>query len=388
MSEPIKKIKHNPESYSPKVKPAILSMAEGCARKDGMNLPSSAKVPFSGAIDSEGPELVSHTRAFASAMMSLTVLMGVPHDIRIIHEHNMDFRADYDYFRYLLVSGEGFLFWQDTWNYITHELPQGPGPYTWESWGYVPENAEPILDCFKIAGIMVELYSNYPIDSIKGGWTSDNMLKEMTMRNLTEGFPVLLFGGDPGDRIILAIGYHKDGDSLVAWTFSAGDDKRNKSFAPEKCTLLSNWTDNVVAAALVKSIPQTPTDIKFLLRKALIRGVEFLRQDNRLEKFRETFNGSGKARVHPEIWDLAERRAYLAKEMERAAEIFETDKLITAIDACNKIHDNMWRINALSKSKNNALNDTTVKKQIADILGECRQLDLIIANTISQLFID
>ena len=350
-----------------------------------MNLPSSVKIQFSGAVDPDGPRLVPHTRAFASAMMSLAVLMGKPHDTSIINEHNMAFRADFDYFLHLLVSGEGFLFWQDVWNYITPELPQGPGPDTWESLDALPKNAEPILDCFEIAGIAVALYANYDIIGIQGGWTSDSKLKEMIMSNLAAGFPVVLFSGTPGDRILLAIGYQKDGDSLLAWTFSAGNDRQNKTFAADKCKRVDHWTDHIVAAALIKSAPQTPADLKPLFCKSLARGAEFLRQNGKIAAFRDTIRCGGKPRVHPEIWDLAERRAYLAYELAKIAELFGTDQLAPAISASRQIHDKMWRIDALSKIKKGraALQDSDTQKQIADILDECRQLDCSIADAIS-----
>jgi len=383
MSEPIRKRKQTPESYTPKQPEIAKMMRESAGNSD---LPQIAKIPFTGAVELEGPPLVPHTRAFASAVMSLMVLMGMPHDTRLLHEHNMTFRADYDYFRNLLVSGEGFLFWSDVWQYFTDTLPQKSGPDTWESLDDMPRTTEPLLDCFAMAGIKAEIYSNYATEWANGGWASGETLKEIVMRNLVEGFPVLLFSGEPGDRIILATGYQHDGDVLLSWVFSAGNNKQNKSFSAAKCKRLLNWDANVIAALLVKTMPQPPADIKPLLRKALKRGVDFLRRDKKLAGFTETFNGSGEPHIHPEIWDLAERRCYLSYELKRVAELFETDALDPAINAAREIHDNMWRIHALSQSKKGraALKNAAVQRQIAKILTDCRQLDLRIADTISE----
>ncbi len=380
---------NHPDCYAHKNKPEILGMAE-TAQNDGLDLPPSAEIPFSGAIDLEGPPLVPHTRAFSSAVMSLTVLMGMSHDTHIIQAHNRTYRADHDYYRNLLVSGEGFLFWSDVWQYFTGTLPQGMGPDTWESLDDMPHTAEALIDCFEMAGMKAEIFTNYDAECINGGWATGEHLKNMVMRNIAEGFPVLMFSGDPGDRIILATGYQKGGEVLLSWVFSAGDDKRNKSFASDKCECLTNWDENIIAALLVKSTPQPPTDIRPLMRKALRRGVDFLRRDRKLEGFQETFDGSGEPHVYPEIWDLAERRCYLSSELQRVAELFGTNELLTAIDASMKIHDNMWRIDTLRKSKNGcaALKDAAVQKQIAEILGDCRQLDLRIADTISMYLND
>lgn len=117
MSEPVKKINPSPESYSPKNKPEILAIAENLT-----TLPESAKIAFAGSINQNGPAFGPHTLAFASAATSLAVLMGAPHDTSVMEAHNTTWRNDNDYYRNLMISGEGFQFWNDVWNYFTDEL--------------------------------------------------------------------------------------------------------------------------------------------------------------------------------------------------------------------------------------------------------------------------
>ncbi|MCL2832645.1 MAG: hypothetical protein FWD78_05710 [Treponema sp.] len=347
------------------------------------------KIPFNGSIDRGGPALVPHTRAFASALMSLSVLMGAPHDTRAETEHNRTYRADYDYYRHLLVSGEGFLFWQDVWNYLTPALPRGSHPAGfWEPASILPIDTRPLLDCFEIAGIRAEIITG--------------QIGEKTLGNLAQGYPVLLFGGNPGDRILLAIGYRSGGEDLLAWKFSAGDDRQNKSFAPDKCKYISDWTCDVIAVALIKSAPNPPANVKTLLYGALERGAGLLRNDIILEAYCGWFtacevcagascagnSGADMAvqnkvpQVQPQIWDLAERRYYLSKELEEVQRIFGTEQLAPAIRAAKKIHDNMWLINSINRNERLALNDAAVRSQIAQILTECRKLDLEIADCI------
>lgn len=376
----------SPEYYSPKDKPEILTIAEAVVK-----LPEYIKIPFTGAIDQEGPALGPHTRAFASAVTSLAVLLGAPHDTSVMTAHNRLWRNDNDYYRYLMVSGEGFLFWHDVLDFFTDALPQFSNASNaaaethynggnWEASYNGTNDAAPILDCFEIAGIKAELYSNYPSKGVKSGWSDTQTLEDMTLCNLARGFPVLLFSGEPGDRIILATGYENNGESLLAWTFTAGDRiKTNTKFSPAKCKRVKDWTENILVALLIKSSFTPPKDIKPLLTKALARGAEMLRLDTNPDRFRDTFYGTGKPHLTPEIWDLAERRCYLADALVRTAEVFGTDKLTAAIEAGRQIHDNMWKVYAIWKEKKTKM----AKKQIADILDESRQLDLKIADTIT-----
>lgn len=380
--------KRNPGSYSPRNKPEILRMAEA-VQKDTEALPPSVRISFSGAVDPDGPPMTGHTRAFSAAVMSLTVLMGLPHDTRTGQERSEHYRIDFDYNRNLLLSGEGFLFWSDVWQFITAALPQAPegSPEdTWESFDEQPHTAQPLLDCLEGAGIEAEFYSNDPMEGISGGYEAGEGLKSAVMRNLSEGFPVLLFSGEPGDRIILATGYQKGGEVLLGWVFSAGHARQNMTFSPKKTKRLTNWDENILALLLVRSKPMPPEDRRYLTVRALERGAALLRSDKKLEGFANTFGGTAEVHVHPEIWDLAERRSFLAYELKETAKLLKTDALNDAMDACWNIHDAVWRIDALSKSKKglSALKSAAVQKKIAEILMYCRRQDLRMADSITR----
>jgi len=366
-----------PEKHSPA---AELEKESVCKMK--FNLPESAAVPFSGAIKRDGPPFGPHTRAFASAATSLAVFIGAPHDTDVMTAHDRLWTSDFDYYRHLMVSGEAFLFWRDVLNYFTGELPHLPEPAeTWESKYDGPVDAAPLLDCFEIAGIKADIYSNHPAKNVAGGWDGPRGLSELTLRNLTGGFPVLLLKGEPGDRVMLAVGYEDGGETLLAWTFTAGDrHNTNAEFSAAGCGRERGWTENVVAAALIRSPYQPPGDTSPILLRALSRGAELLRADKNPERFRETFLSKGKPHIHPEIWDLAERRCYLADALERAADVLKTDALTAAAEACRTIHDSMWKINAVWSEKKNA----AAKEKIAGILSDCMRLDLVIADTITE----
>ena len=235
-----------------------------------------------------------------------------------------------------------------------------------------------------------EMCSNCAAEGVRCGWETDDDFKYMVMRNLAEGFPVLLFSGEPGDRILLATGYQKGGDVLLGWLFSAGRARQNMTFSSDKRKRFLAWNKNILAALLVQSKPEPPEDIRPLICRALERGAAFLRGDKKLEAFAKTFDGSADVHIHPEIWDLAERRCFLAYELKEAAGLFRTDALKDAIDACWKIHEHVWQIDERSKSKKGrtALKDAVIQKQIAEMLLACRSLDLIIADTISRFLED
>jgi len=380
MANPIKK----PESYSPKTKPEILSMAESAAA-----LPERATIPYSGAMEQDGAAFGPHTLAFASAVTALALLLGAPHDTEVMVAHNRFWRNDNDYFRHMMVSGEAFLFWNDVWEYFTDTLlPLAAPQYNGSGWecAYTgAKDAAPLLDCLHIAGIQAELYANGAAQSVQGGWESPQALAGAVLRNLADGLPVLLFSGEPGDKILLAAGYENGGETLLAWTFTAGDrGGTNTKFSVQKCKKLQNWTENILAAALVTAPFSPPQNSKTLLHKALARGAQLLRTQDNIGSFRETFLAKGRPRVHPEIWDLAERRCYLANAIKNAAKALETDKLTPAADAAREIHDKMWQIHAIWQEKKTK----AAKLQIAEILSECKQLDSTIADTICAFLAD
>nr|HML46891.1 hypothetical protein [Clostridia bacterium] len=223
------------------------------------------------------------------------------------------------------------------------------------------------------------------------------------MRNLAEGLPVLLLGRTGGDRVLLAIGYEDNGQTLVAWTFTPGADMTNKSFAPEDCQFIENWTQGTDAAALVRGLPERPGDAerRAILCRALARGEGFLRKpinapygesthayEDWMSRLRDEAFWAGAWTgfpfIYPEIWDLAERRFYLSAFLDHAGASLGTDCLAQGAEAGEAIHDRMWRIHALCEGERGreALRDASVRAQIIAILAECAGLDISIADAI------
>lgn len=341
--------------------------------------PASIRVPFSGAVDREGPPLVPHTMAFPSAVMSTQVLMGLPHDTHVIGAHNMKWRADHDYNMSLGLSGEGFRFFFDAAEYARFELPEG---------------ITPIRDCFDYAGIPVRIHTENMIRDADGMWASDDALKALVLGNLRGGFPCLLLGRASTDQVMLAIGYEDHGETLVAWTFIPGGDMTNKSFSPEDCQFLSNWEQKADAVVLVRGRPQEPEKREEILLRALDRGETFLREqrgapygspvqyyDHWVKMLNDDGYWAGVKEgcpfIYPEIWDLAERRAYSASFLEQAGDRLKTSALEPGVEALNEIHTNMWKIHALIDGENSLekLKDRAVRMRITEIIEACRRLD-------------
>lgn len=354
------------------------------------HFPDSVRVPFTGAVQRDGPPLVPHSAAFPAAMMSLQVLMGISHDTHLIHAHNTQWRADHDYNRHYAVSGEGFMFLFDTAEYFRFQRPEG---------------AQPLRECFALAGIPVEVYSNHPVREIDGGWASQEALTATVSANLANGLPVLVLGRTVSDRVLLATGYEKGGETLVAWTFSPGSDMSNKSFSPQDCQYITNWQQHTDAVALVQGLPQKPSEetARALILRSLARGEALLRAqrssphgvdvnyyDDWIASLQDeakwASNFEGYPSVYPEIWDLAEGRSYMSGYLETAQQALGSDKLAPGIEAGYAIHGNMWRIHALAESQegNTALKDSSTRSEIISIIKECRALDTQMADAMAR----
>ncbi len=354
-------------------------------------LPDSARVAYHGAVAREGAMLVPHSMAFPSAMMSLGVLMGARHDTHEIDMHGMRWRADHDYNLYAALSGEGFRFLFDTAEYFRFALTDG---------------AQPVLDCFRMAGIPVQLYANVEAAGVDGGWASEEQLKTLVLRTLADGFPALLLGRTGNDRVLLAVGYEDGGNTLIAWTFAPGADVPNKSFSMEDCQYIQNWQlgTDAVAAVAGDILPLAAEKKRSTVRQALARGAHFLRAPvchpygasvdfyaNWTQRLRdEAFWASafeGFPFIYPEIWDLAERRFCLAAFFEQAGVLLGTDAFGPAIRAGGDVHGNMWRIHALVEGEHGreAIKRPAVRAEIIGVLDACRKLDLAIADTIDTI---
>lgn len=269
----------------------------------------------------------------------------------------------------------------------------------------MPDGAAPVRDCFCAIGLPCEIYSTKTVNGIDGVFTDGSELKNLVLKNLNDGFPVLLLGHKKIERVILAIGYENDGDILIAWTFSSGNDIPNKCFSPQDCQYILNWYQDIGAIALVKGTPTRPkTEILIdICHRTLVRNERFLREqrsapcgldinfyDNWMNGLRDdsfwAANITGFPYIYPEIFDLAERRVYGAEFLKRVADILCTDKLLQAVDAGNEIHSLMWYVHSIvneTEKGNTALFNWVVRKKIVETLNKCRTLDGIMADCIA-----
>lgn len=354
--------------------------------------PVSNSIFFSGSVTRDQEPLVPHRNAFPSAMMSLGVLMGLPHDTSPINAHGRIWRMDHDHNLHMGISGEAFRFMFDTAEYFSFSVSDG---------------ANPVRDCFSAIGLACEIYATKTVNGIDGVYTDDAEIKKLILMNLCDGFPVLLFGGRRKDSVILAIGYEGEGEILIGWMFSTGNDIPNKCFSPQDCQYITNWYRDVGPVVLIKGKPKCPskTILIDICRQALVRNERFLREsrntsfgldidyyDNWVEVLRDDSfwlsNINGFPYIYPEIFDLAERRIYGAEFLKRVGSILDTDKLVPAIEAGNEIHSLMWSVHSIineTEKGNKALYDQIVRKKIVGTLDKCRTLDEIIADCIADV---
>lgn len=319
--------------------------------------------------------------------MSLKVLLGGRHRTRLLKAHNRVWREDQDYSFFIGLSGEGFRFMYDAAESFRYQLQEG-------GW--------PLHDCFAGEGIPVSIFAARPAGGMEGIWTGEAHLRELVMTTLSLGFPVLILGRTGSDWVLLATGYEDGGDTLVGWTFVPGADMSNKSFAPEDCQYIRDWPKGADAVALVKGMPEAPTNRERIVRRALRRGEEDLRQaisrrqdvlcrfyDVWLDKLanRSFWNRpfTGRPGIDPDIWDLAERRCFCADFLTEASELLSRRELMAGAAAFREIHDLMWSINGLccGDRAQDKLRDEAVRREIAGIVQACRALDEQAADAIA-----
>ncbi len=342
-------------------------------------LPNSVRIPYAGRVNRDGPHLVPHSMAFPSAMMSLKVLLGGAHRTHELSAHSRTWRSDEDYYLHLGLSGEGFRFLFDTAEYFRFTMEEG---------------AQPLLDCFAMEGIPVKVYAASKVPGVHGVWRDQEQLKDWVLDALKQGYPVLLLGRTKSDWVVLATGFEEGGETLVGWTFVPGADMSNKSFAPEDCQFIQDWSTGADAAAIALGAPEDVKDRESIFRRALRRGQmcamnssgrphgrECNFYDEWVAKLREApawpSPFTGRPTIDPEIWDLAERRAFAAEFLEEAGQALKTEALAPASDHFRRIHDLMWRLSSLCEGEDAQakLKDPSVIQEIVSILNTCRELD-------------
>jgi hypothetical protein len=330
-----------------------------------------------GRVNYDGKMYTPQNMAFPSAISALKIFMGLGMRTTEISAHNMTWCGNTDYYFQVGVSTEGFGLFYD----LPHSVLQNN-----------LFNIEPLRDCFEAEGLPYKLYTDKSVVIKDGECSTSGEFKKLIVEHLPNNLPAIVLTNE--NMVILTTGYGSNGDTLRGWVFMDGADNTNKSFNPDYCQYIDNWTEAVFAVILVYE-PVKPADRKEICIRALKRGHEMLRSincslegygygksiyRNWISRLLEDNNFKGDVSDRPfidsEIWDIAEKRAWAADFM-REAEIYLGEGSLTeAINLFMAIHDKMWEINSLcSGEKVDKLKDRETRLKIVEILRECEGFD-------------
>lgn len=340
-----------------------------------------------GRVDYEGKMFTPQDMAFPSAVSALKTFMGLGMRTSEMNAHNMTWNSNLDYYFQVGVSTEGFGLFYD----LPHSVLQNN-----------LFNSEPLRDCFEAEGLPFKLYADKSVKTKDGNCSTADDFKKLIVDHLSNNLPAIVLTNE--NMVILATGYGSNGDTLRGWVFMDGADNTNKSFNPDYCQYIDNWTKAAFGLILVYE-PVKPVDRKEICIKALKRGYEMLTSINcsvegygygkslyrnwinrMLEDNNFIDEVSNRPYIDPEIWDIAERRAWAANFMQEVEGYIGEGTLSEAIYSFKAIHDKMWQINSLCSGDNaDKLKDRETRIKIVDILRECEAFDERAARHIGEI---
>jgi hypothetical protein len=337
-----------------------------------------------GRVDYEGKMYTPQNMAFPSAVSALKVFMGLGMRTSEIHAHNMTWIGNLDYYFQVGVSTEGFGLFYDLPHHVLKNNLFG---------------SEPLKDCMEAEGLPFQLIADKSVQVKDGECFGAEEFIVILRRHLDNNLPAIVLTNE--NMVILATGYLNNGKTIRGWVFMDGGDNTNKSFHPDFCQFIDNWTETAFALILIFE-PKELGDRKEICIKALSRGYEMMNtMDCNLEGYGygkvlyqnwlkyilddRNFNGNVKERpyIDPEIWDLAERRAWAANFMREAEKYIGGEMLGQAAGAFMSIHDKMWEINGLCSGEDaDKLKDKETRLKIVNIIKECEALEELAAECI------
>lgn len=202
-----------PESYSPKGKPAILSMA---AYMQGMNYPGQKWIEGMASIKTQDPAVQENFHFCACMRSCMQYLCKDP---------------SYDFIFFAGLTGALFFnIWdkKEPWTYM--ESVTG---------GRFPENNRAIELAFHAVGYACEI-----IDDVQEIQQNKGHYIQKIIASINEGYPVFTYGiiGPPTCSMIT--GYEKNGEILLGWSAFQEDDSRyfSKENGLEESTKLVFFT--------------------------------------------------------------------------------------------------------------------------------------------------
>ena len=324
--------------------------------------------------------LTPHDFAFPSLMSTLAIFMGLPVRTRISEGHGIQWLDILDHYTQVGISAEGFGMMYS----LPHDILRNSR-----------FNSGPIRDCFAFLGLPCRLYADNTVAVKDRELNKPQDFLDVITGHIPQNLPAAVLTDEAMQ--ILVTGYENYGKTLCGWVFSDGADNTNKSFQYDLCQLIDNWTDTAFAVITVGE-PHRICNKKEIFSKALKRGYAMLTEENETgygkKIYRDwagamsddsKFSGgvSDRPYIDPQIWDLAERRAWASNFLRDVKSVIPGTNLDGAIEAFYKIHDNMWEINRLCSGNDFIrLKDRDIRLQIIDIIKECATLDLKAAECI------
>ncbi|HML45989.1 MAG TPA: hypothetical protein PKE04_04480 [Clostridia bacterium] len=311
-----------------------------------------------------------HNLPFAAMISALRVYMGLPQHTESIQAHNRTWISDLDYYFHVGVSTEGFGLRYDV----------GRDVLLANRWG-----GAPVRDCFAAEGIRCRLLAGEDVPS-RDGALDRSTLKEQVAEHLAKDRPILLLERlRQSYRIHMALGYAEHGETLYLHSGGKGVTIARDS-KPTR-----DWETSIYAILLVDDL-ETPADRRTIALRALRRAHEMLTETSKTSGYGDAlyetwierllndenyrFKSNALRFLHPEEFDLAERRCYAAEFFRQAEATLEEGMLQAAVQAFIAIHDHMWTIHRLvtGPSLGKGL-ERQIREDVVDLLRRCQELD-------------
>lgn len=324
-----------------------------------------------------------HNMAFPAMMSALKGVLGLPQRFGDIDAHGRIWESNLDYFFQMGISCEGFGLFFD----LPHAVLQ-TGLF----------DGEPLVDCFSAEGIRYRLAADETV--LKKDIPLDREdLQEQVCRHLSRDLPLVLlyhgkFSGSlpplyNNNQILLALGY--ENNAVRAYPFRDGHTANQAFQMMKNSKLYPDWKDGLFGILFVDGLCE-PADRREISLKALQRGYEMMTaseanmtdygfgdqlyrtwmqriddDDNyRYKKYAKRY-------IHPEEFDLAERRCYTAEFLTEAQTYLGQGCLQPAAEAFRAIPDAMWEVHRLVFHDVDSSRFT--RDKILNIIRQCKDLE-------------
>lgn len=326
-----------------------------------------------------------HNMAFPAMMSALKGVLGLPQRLGEIEGHGRIWESNLDYFFQMGISCEGFGLFFD----LPHAVLQ-TGLF----------DGGPLADCFAAEGIRYRLAADETVLK-KDLQLEKEDLQEQVCCHLSRDLPlVLLYHGKSSDgllswynnnQILLVLGYENNGNTVRAYPFSDGH-TANRAFQMMKNSkLYPDWRDGLFGILFVDGLCE-PADRREISLKALQRGYEmmtaaeanmagygfgnqlyrtWMRRIDDDDNYR--YKKYARRYIHPEEFDLAERRCYTAEFFAEAQTYLGQGCLQSAAEAFRAIHDAMWEVHRLAFYDVDSNRST--RNKILNIIRQCKELE-------------